>query len=63
MPLVGKIIVRKGVTPDLVQEMSPNTEMGADIFVQAQPGLNDEITDNMMETQPWKDKKIPQFCD
>lgn len=49
-PQVGKFITRKRVTLDLAQEMSPNTEMGADFCVQVQPGLNDETTVSMMET-------------
>lgn len=61
MPQEGQFMTRKAVTPDL--EMSPNAEMAADFCVQAQPGLNDETTVSMMETQLWRDKKLPQFSD
>jgi len=43
--------------------MSPNTEMGAEFCVQVQPSLNDGTTVSMMETQLWRDKKLPKFCD
>lgn len=62
MPQVGKFIMRKGVTPDIAEEMSPKTEMGADICVQTQPGLNDKTTVSMKESQLWRVKMLPQLC-
>lgn len=61
MPEVGKLILRKGMTPDLAEEKSPNTEMGADFCVQMKPGLSDKITVSMMETQLLRDKNYPSF--